>query len=83
MRTSLMSCKLTVVALFFLGISCSQSMPDMEPLGEFETQKDDLSPVRYWDRDLVSRIDRCPNTQARVYPAIEPIYVNGRPVGVW
>jgi hypothetical protein len=81
MRTSLMSCKLTVVALFFLGISCSQSMPDMEPLGEFETPKADLSPVRYWDRDLVSLNDRCPNTQARLNPAIEPIYVNGRPVG--
>ena len=81
MRTAPMSCMLTVVALFLLGISCSPRMPDMELRGEFETPEADLSPVRYWDRDLVSLNDRCPNTQARLNPAIEPIYVNGRPVG--
>ena len=80
MRTSSIF-ELTVVAFFLVGISCSRSMPDMEPLGEFETPEADFSAVRYWDRDLVSLNDRCPNTQARLNPAIEPIYVNGRPVG--
>ena len=53
----------------------------MELLGEFAVPEAEFSPVRYWDRDLVSLNERCPNTQARLNPAIEPIYVNGRPIG--
>ena len=81
MRASPIICELTVVAVLFLSSSCSPSMRPMEPLGEFEEPEAEFSPVRYWDRDLVSLNEQCPNTRARLNPAIEPIYVNGRPIG--
>ena len=81
MRTIPISCEVAVVTFLFVGISCSPSMPPKELLGEFERPEAEFSTVRYWDRDLVSLNERCPNTTARLNPAIEPIYVNGRPIG--
>lgn len=81
MQTSPIRRALTVPILVFLSISCARTMPAMDPLGALEEPEAEFSPVRYWDRDLVSLNDRCPNTHARLNPAIAPIYVNGRPIG--
>jgi len=56
-------------------------MPSARPLGEFVSPDRPFSPIRYRDRDLVSLNDRCPVSQTQLSPEIEPIYVNGRPVG--
>ena len=40
-----------------------------------------LSPVRYDDRDLISLNDQCPVAGDRLATSIEPLYVNGRPIG--
>ena len=40
-----------------------------------------LSPIRYDDRELVSLNDQCPVAGDRLTPRIEPLYVNGRPIG--
>ena len=72
---------LALPALLLVAVSCSQDMPPAEPLGELVEPDAELSRVRYWDRGLVSLNDRCPNTQTRLSPAIEPVYVNGRPIG--
>ncbi len=40
-----------------------------------------LSALWYADGELESRNDRCPVRHSRLNPAIEPVYVNGRPIG--
>ncbi|MCH8084401.1 MAG: hypothetical protein IH885_09220 [Myxococcales bacterium] len=56
-------------------------MTSLVPLGEYQTPEDDFSLVRYRDRDKVSLNDHCPNTGTRLSTSIEPLYVNGRPIG--
>ena len=72
--------------LFFLStiLSCTAGRPMMdslEPLGEYVAAEDEYSAVQYWDRDEVSLNDHCPNTGTRLATVIEPLYVNGRPIG--
>ncbi len=52
-----------------------------DSLGRFEAPGDEFSPIRYLDRDLASLNDRCPVTRSPLNTAIEPLYVNGRPIG--
>jgi hypothetical protein len=69
----------TVLGFVSLGVGCGSS--DLPPLGEFERPNEEFSPVRYADRDLVSLNDHCPVSDSRLNPAIEPVYVNGHPIG--
>ena len=52
-----------------------------DALGAFVDADAGFSPIRYFDRDLVSQNEVCPLTRGRLSPAIEPVYVNGRPIG--
>ena len=40
-----------------------------------------FAPLRIADRGLVSLNDRCPVMNDRLSDAVEPLYVNGRPLG--
>ena len=60
-----------------LTLGCAGADPQavaLEPTAEH-------SPLRYADTGLVSLNKRCPVTGAPLSPHIEPIYVNGRPIG--
>ncbi len=65
-------------------LSCMADRPMMdslEPLGEYVAAEEEYSAVRYWDRDEVSLNDHCPVTGIPLASVIEPLYVNGRPIG--
>ncbi len=62
-----------------LCIACGPAEPP--PLGVLEDPSAEFSPIRFHDRGLVSLNDRCPVTGTALNPAIEPVYVNGRPIG--
>ncbi|MCZ6783062.1 MAG: hypothetical protein O7G30_07095 [Proteobacteria bacterium] len=55
-----------------VGGCAARTPPDLEA---------SLSTLRYADGELESRNDRCPVRHSRLDPAIEPVYVNGRPIG--
>lgn len=50
-------------------------------LGEPVDSEATHSPVRYFDTDLISLNGACPVQGLPVNPIIEPLYVNGRPIG--
>ena len=41
----------------------------------------EYSPIKYFGTSLVSLNDKCPNTGQPLSSDIEPLYVNGRPIG--
>ena len=75
--------KIHAIPFWTLAIlaGCGASAMRDAPLGRFERPQSEFSAIRYADRDLVSVNDRCPVTFDRLNPAIEPVYVNGRPIG--
>ena len=50
-------------------------------LGEPVDASLEHSPIRYFDTDLVSLNGACPVQGLALNPVIEPVYVNGRPIG--
>ena len=65
-----------------LGVlGCGQETTARDTLGAFVDQGAGRAPIRYFDSDLVSLNEVCPLTRGRLSPVIEPVYVNGRPIG--
>ena len=58
----------------------SGEMPEVT-LGAPEDPSAEFSKIRYGDRDLLSLNERCPLTGDPLSALIEPIYINGRPLG--
>ncbi len=59
------------------ALACTRTEPPavaVQPGAEY-------SALRYLDRDLVSLNDRCPISGTPLNTEIEPLYVNGRPIG--
>ena len=71
--------KLASSGLVLLLVSFAACAP--EPLGFRENSDSEFSPIRYKDRDLVSLNTKCPVTDDPLNTAIEPVYVNGQPIG--
>ncbi len=60
-----------------LAFTCAQAQVpavSSDPAGEY-------SSLRYADTGLASLNNQCPVTGAALNPHIEPLYVNGRPIG--
>ncbi len=49
--------------------------------GVTEPEPESFAPIRFVDRDLESINDRCPVRHDPLSKAVEPVYVNGRPLG--
>lgn len=82
MRPSVNRC--TVLAFLVVVLSCTAErslMDSLEPLGEYVTPDAEYSPVQYWDRGEISLNEHCPVTGSLLSTEIEPLYVNGRPIG--
>ena len=65
-----------------------ESQPATEPdpmpteiLGEIMHLDQEFSPMRYDDTGLVTLNDRCPVRRVPLNPAMQAVYVNGRPIG--
>ena len=67
--------------LFVAFVACAPDGMSGPSLGQLVDPSAEASPIRYEDRGLVSLNDTCPVTGQPVSPQIEPVYVNGRPIG--
>ena len=68
--------------VLLLGCGSGSERPDgRRELGRFVQPERALSAIRYHDRDLVSLNEQCPVAGDRLATSIEPLYVNGRPIG--
>ena len=73
---------LALASLLALACGSADSAMGQRPiLGEFVDEDAGRSAIRYFDTDAVSLNDVCPVTRDRLNPVIEPLYVNGRPIG--
>lgn len=72
---------LTAVALLLTTIACGQAGPANPSLGEAVEPTAERSAFRYHDTGLVSLNDYCPVRGDALNGHVEPIYVNGRPIG--
>ncbi len=77
MRARRLLAGLTAIA----ALACSQGTLPAKFLGTFEQPDAPYSPIHYTERDLASSNDQCPVQRQRLSLMIEPIYVNGRPIG--
>jgi hypothetical protein len=70
-----------VASVAFLLASCGASPMPTAWLGEPVDPEASHSALRYFDTDLVSLNGACPVQGLPLNPVIEPLYVNGRPIG--
>ena len=73
-----------ILILLAATLACTgetSSMSSLAPLGEYVTPDAEYSPVQYWDRGEISLNEYCPVTGSPLSTEIEPLYVNGRPIG--
>lgn len=67
---------LSTLALTAILLACGDAgVPEPEPRPE------SFAPVRFVDRGLESINDRCPVRHDPLSKAVDPVYVNGRPLG--
>ena len=77
-----MARRIAMACLMLGALACGSSDPStMESLGESVEPSAELSAFRYHDRGLVSLNDHCPVRGDALSGQVEPIYVNGRPIG--
>lgn len=75
--------RLGIVAalLASFAVACGPAEPPSAALEPSEEREGSFSRIRYADRGLTSLNDRCPVSGTPLNAAIEPVYVNGRPIG--
>jgi hypothetical protein len=75
-----------VTAVLGLAVFAACSKKDKTPqagaVGDFVAGEEDSFPrIRYFESGLVSLNDRCPVRKTPLNPKMQPVYVNGLPIG--
>ncbi len=68
-------------ALLLAALACGKSETSTPSFGEAVEPTAERSAFRYHDTGLVSLNDYCPVQGEALNGQVEPIYVNGRPIG--
>jgi hypothetical protein len=75
---------IAAAAALAVAAACSKEneVSDSTALGEYvETKNDSFPKIRYFETNLVSINDRCAVRKTKLNLKMQPVYVNGQPVG--